>query len=342
MDAQQANEKLLGFTMYYMVSQAFFTAAELGVADALAQGPLTVDALALRTGVRSDRLYRMLRLLAAHGLFEEQAERRFALNDLAAYLRSDVSFSYRDYAIMIAKYYSSSAQFGAGMASDQSLFALYYGQPLFDYIGAHPELGPEFDRGMESLHGIETGAFLRAVDLAGVRTFADIGGGNGDVLGQVLRAHPGIEGILFDVPAVVARTRGALSDNGFGARCRSVSGSFFEAIPVVADVYFLRHILHDWNDAQCTAILRNLAAVAAPTSRIIIGECLIGPPNTPGLGTTMDMVMLHFTSGYERTVEEYRALFATADLELVSVTPTASMISLIEARPRSRSLCAAA
>lgn len=337
MNAQRANEKLLGFTMYYMLSQAFFAAARLGIADALVGGPLAVEVLAAQSGVQSAGLYRMLRLLAAHGLFREEADQRFALNDVAEYLRSDVPFSYRDYALMIARHYASSTQFEAGITTGESLFALHYGQPLFDYIGAHPELGPEFDRGMESLHGIETGAFLRTVDLRGVRTFADIGGGNGDVLGQVLRAHPAIEGILFDLPAVVVRTRAALVDNGFGARCRSVSGSFFEAIPVVADVYFLRHILHDWNDTQCSAILRNLAAVAAATSRIIVGESLIEAPNQPGVGKTMDMVMLQFTSGYERTVDEYRALFAAADLELVSVTPTASMISLLEARPRGHS-----
>ena len=121
---------------------------------------------------------------------------------------------------------------------------------------------------------------------------------------------------------------------GLGSRCDVVAGDFFEQIPVAADAYFLRHILHDWNDDECLKILRNIAAQCQPGNRVLIAECVVGDANEPDTGKLFDMVMLLFLSGKERTAAEYRELLEATNFEFIGVTPTDSIISIVEGRFR--------
>jgi precorrin-6B methylase 2 len=334
MDAQRANEELLGFTVQYLVSQAFFSAARLKIADHLADGPLPVEELATRCKLEPVRLYRMMRLLAGHGLFHERSGRRFALNELAEYLRGDVVHSYLDCALMLARNYGASTRFHAGLAQDEALFSLHTGKPLHEFAAEHPDFGAAFERAMDSLHGVEVGALRDVLELSEGQVFADIGGGNGDVLVQVLNDHATVSGVLFDKPAVVARTLATLKAFGLERRCHCVAGDFFDEVPVSADVYFLRHILHDCTDDECLTVLRRLADAAPAGARLIVAECLVEPPNVTGPGKHMDMVKMQFSRGHERSAEEFDRLFDAAGWVFSCVLPTASMISLIEARLR--------
>jgi len=334
MEPRRANEELLGFTVQHLVSQAFFSAARLKVADHLANGPLTIEDLAKRCKVAPLPLYRMMRLLAGHGLFHERSGRRFALNELADYLRSDVAHSYLDCALMLGRNYTASNRFHAGLAQGEALFSLHTGKPLADFVDEHPDFGTLFERAMDSLHGLEIGALVEVLELHDGQVFADIGGGSGEVLIEVLRTHPGVSGVLFDRAPVIERTRATVQAFGLERRCHCMSGDFFANVPVVAEVYFLRHILHDYPDRQCVALLRGLADAAPCGARLIVAECLVEPPNVTGPGKHLDMVMMQFSGGHERSAEEFDLLFDAAGWAFSGVSPTASMVSLIEAQLR--------
>jgi len=198
------------------------------------------------------------------------------------------------------------------------------------YLAEHPERGRIFDAAMNSVHGRESGAVLEAYDLSAYRTIVDVGGGNGANLLEILRRYPSARGILFDLPAVVEGARPASSKNGLASRVEFAGGDFFEAVPEGADAYFLRHIVHDWDDVAATRILANCRAAMPPEGRVLVVENVIPPGNEASFGKWLDLMML-VIGGRERTEEEYRALFAGAGLRLCRVIPTSADVSVREA-----------
>ena len=170
---------------------------------------------------------------------------------------------------------------------------------------------------------------LDAYDFSAFRTVADVGGGNGLVLASILRRHPAIQGILFDLPAVADRARSTVSGTGVSDRMRIEGGSFFSRVPAGADAYVLRHIIHDWEDQDAIAILRECRKALAPEGRVLVVEMVLPPGNEPGFGKWLDLMML-LVAGRERTQEEYSRLFSESGLRMTRVIPTSSEVSIIE------------
>jgi len=208
-----------------------------------------------------------------------------------------------------------------------------FGEPLFNYIGRQADLASLFDAGMTAFHGHETAAMLDAYDFSGIKTLADIGGGNGSLLAAVLRRYPQMRGILFDLGHVVGRARSGMQALGLEQRCSVIEGNFFESIPGGADAYLMRHIIHDWNDEQSVQILTHCRKVIPADGRVLLVEFTVSGPNQASLGKDADMMMLTFPGGMERTVEEYRALFEQSGFRLSKVTTTKSAVSVVEGTP---------
>jgi ubiquinone/menaquinone biosynthesis C-methylase UbiE len=164
----------------------------------------------------------------------------------------------------------------------------------------------------------------------------DIAGGHGSLLAAILRGNPHLQGILFDLPQVIegARHEAALNDPAVASRRSFVGGSFFEEIPATADVYMMKWILHNWNDDESIAILRNIRRAMRPGGKLLVIEMVIRPDNAPSPGKLLDLAMLIQTGGMERTEAQYRRLFNAADLEIARVIPTASAYSIMETIPR--------
>jgi hypothetical protein len=315
----------------YWTSQAIYAAAKLGIADLLAAGPQTAEQLATTTETHAGALYRVLRALASVGIFAENGQKEFALTPLAEFLRSDVPGSKRALAMM-----SGDEQFKAwseimySVQTGKTSFDKIYGQPIFEYLSQHPEKGQIFDRAMTGIHGRETGEILEAYDFSGIQTLVDIGGGNGSNLINTLQKHPEMKGILFDLPQVVERAQPHIEAAGLLDRCELTGGNFFESIPTDADAWFMRHIIHDWDDEKSLTILRNCHAAMPENGKLLIVESVIPEGNDPFPGKFLDLVMLMIPGGKERTAEEYRFLFAEAGFELTRIIPTESELSILE------------
>jgi O-methyltransferase domain len=274
-----------------------------------------------------------MRFLASHGLFQEKGDRRFDHTPLSQYLRSDCEGSFRAAALLFHRLFPGWEGLHHSAMTGEPGFNKAFGQPVFDYVGTHPELGPILDAGMSSFHGHETAAMMEAYDFSAVNVLADIGGGNGSLIGSVLKRYPKLRGILFDLGHVVGRARESLKASGVGDRCSIIEGSFFDYVPEGADAYLLRHIIHDWTDAQSIQILSHCRKVIPDQGRLLIVEAVVPAGNEPSLAIDYDMAMLTFPGGVERTGEEYGALFEGAGFKLTSITPTASMVSVVEGRP---------
>jgi hypothetical protein len=318
----------------YWHTKTISVAAKLGLADLLLDQPRTAEELATATRTHPQALYRLLRALASLGIFAEDDSRRFRLTPLAECLRSNVAGSVRSLAIMRGEWqYEAWGELLYSIQTNQSAFEHLYGMPYFDYLGQNPDKGKLFDDAMSGMHGRETAAMLKAYDFSGITTLADIGGGNGHVLTATLSAYPNLRGLLFDLPAVAERTKDRIKAAGLEGRCQVLQGNFFESVPGGADAYLLRHIIHDWDDARSTAILRNCRKAMEQTGKLLVVEGVIPPGNGPALSKFFDLAMLVVPGGLERTEDEYRRLFEASGFRLRRIVPTATWISVIEGEP---------
>jgi hypothetical protein len=318
----------------YWVSQGIYVAAKLGLSDLLHNEPQTAAQLAAKTKVQPEALFRLLRGLASVGIYEEQADGRFALTPMAAELRSDVPNSKRALAIMSGEeHYKSWSELLYTVQTGKPAFDKVFGKPVFDWLSDHAEQAAIFDAAMVSVHGRETSAMVDAYDFSQIGTLADVGGGNGSVLRGVLAKNPEVRGMLCDLPGVLERAQPLIAAEGLAGRLQTYATNFFEAVPPGADVYMMRHIVHDWTDEQSLTILRNVRKVIRDDGRLLVIESIIPPGNGPSFGKLLDLNMMVIPGGKERTEAEYRDLFGKAGFRLNRIVPTAAEVSVIEGVP---------
>lgn len=319
----------------YWVSQLVFVAAKLGIAEQLARGPRTPEALAKKVGADAGALRRVLRALASIGIFAETARGTFKLTPLAATLREDAPSSLKNFALMIVEGYNWSAwqELLDGVKTGLLPFPRVHGQPIFDYLRDHPEDDRIFSASMASISGPENAAVARALDFGRFRTLVDVGGAHGHLLATILGRHRRLRGILYDQPQVVANAPASrfITAKAVAGRISVEGGNFFNAVPQGADAYIMKYIMHDWTDDQCARILGHCRRAMAPGGRVLVVEHVIRPGNAPDWGKMLDINMLVLTGGRERTKDEFAALFARAGLRLRRVHKTEAAVSVVEA-----------
>jgi hypothetical protein len=332
-----AAETIFQLATAYMTSAAVHAAIRLGIPDHLANGPATVDALAAATGANADRLYRVMRALTSAGIFEEQAPRTFASNAAADLLRSEPG-SLRDIALFLTNrlHFQVYADMGHTVKTGQPAIEHVTGQPIFELFARETEDSRLFNDAMTSMSAAVMPAVLNACDFSGIRVLADIAGGHGHVLASILREYPAMRGILFDVDHVIDGAHGYIRSMGVADRCQTVTGDFFAAVPAGADAYLMKHIIHDWDDEQALVILGNIRRALAgnPNGRVLLIESIIPDGSRPDLGKLIDLEMMLFPGGRERTAAEFRTLFARAGFEMTRIVATESPLSVIEGRLR--------
>ncbi len=325
---------LLQMMTGYWAAQAVYVAAKLGVADLLADGPVSGTDLAAATHTDASSLHRMLRALANVGVFTEAAPGTFALTPLADLLRTSVPGSMRALAITYnEEQYRAWGELLHSVTTGGVAFEHLYGMPVFDYFAQHPEADRTFNEAMTSWSEQVAGAVVATYDFAPFGTVVDVGGGYGTLLSAILRGAPRARGVLFDQPHVVAEATGLLTAAGVADRCERVGGDFFAAVPAGGDAYVLAQILHDWDDARCIAILRHCRRAIPNHGKLLVVELVLPPGEEPFFGKWLDLHMLVMAGGCERTAAEYAVLFRAADFRLARVVPTLPGPSVVEAVP---------
>ncbi|MDX1488247.1 MAG: methyltransferase, partial [Acidiferrobacterales bacterium] len=231
----------------YRVSQALSVVARLGIADLLSDGPRSIDDLAAATHTDARSLYRLLRLLASEGVFTEQSDSHFALTPIAEPLRSKAPNSLHTRAIFDGAEgnWHAWGNLLKSVKSGEPAIKHSFGEDLFGYLKDHPYEAKIFNEVMAAQTPIAGRAVLEAYDFSGIDTLVDIGGGVGTLLATILNAYPSMHGILYDQPHVVVDAPSRLAAAGVVDRCQTVSGNFFESVPMGGNAYILKHILHD-------------------------------------------------------------------------------------------------
>jgi hypothetical protein len=324
----QLMEMLFGFA----ASRAIGALAELRIADHLKSGPKTADELAGLVDVHSRSLYRVLRAAASIGVFSEDHEHCFSLTALAEPLLSDNPASLRDFAVMIATdwQFQTWAELPYSVKTGKPAFDKVHGMTSFDYFWSKPAAGKVFNDAMTSNSAFSSVAVVNSYDFSFIDRLVDVGGGHGFLLASVLAKYPNLQGVLYDTPATIKEAEALLARHGVTERCETIGGDFFQSVPQDGDAYLMKHIIHDWDDEQCIKILSNCRKAMNEGGKVLVVEMVVPEGNTPSPAKFLDLQMLLYLPGCERTEAEYRQLFDRAGLELTRVVPTRSPFSVLE------------
>lgn len=300
------------------LQQALYVTAKLDVADALADGPRPIDALAGQVGADPTALARFLRALCSVGVFEEPEPGVFALNGPARYLQSATPDSHKHVVILHGEEaYAACAKALHTVRTGRPAFDEVYGKPYFEYLTDHPEARATFDAGM----GRRTTVPLVAAqcDFGETGVLVDVGGGIGELVASALAERPGLRGVVFDLPGVAEEARANLARHGLADRVRVEAGSAFDAVPEGGDVYTICRVLHDFDDEHTLTALRNVRAAIGPKGRLMIFDALLA--DRPGFnpGRLADLGMLMVLGGRYRTEAELRDLVVRAGFEVTEV-----------------------
>jgi O-methyltransferase domain/Dimerisation domain len=326
---------LMKLTTGHWMTQGLYVAAKLGIADLLQNGPRSSADLAQSTGTNPRALYRLLRALASVGVFAEGGDGRFALTPMAECLRADTPGSMRAWVLFSGEPYAFQpwSELLDSVTTGHTAFDRVHGMPIFDYYAQHPEQGKIFDAAMTGSAGPEIAAVIAVYDFSGIGTLIDLGGGHGSFLATILQAYPAIKGALAEIPAVIDGARLHFEAAHLTDRCEVVPINFFESVPAGGDVYVMKRVIHDWDDERSIQILKNCHRAMAGKGKLLLVEMVIPPGNDPEFSKWLDIAMLVYAGGCERTETEYRDLLTAAGFRLTRIVPTRSSASVIEAVP---------
>lgn len=320
-DTQSIRQLVTG----YQTARALLAADELGLVELLEGGSKSVEELASATGTHAGSLYRFLRALSTVDVVVEHGHGRFSLGPLAGGLRDAARIGVESYRTWVELPFT--------LRTGEPAFPEVFGESFYDYLAGDEARAARFDRAIAAVSRDWGPAVLEAYDFAEFRTVADIGGGRGTFLSMLLRAHPAMEGVLFDLPRVVDDAGATLEDAGLAGRCRCVGGSFFDFVPEGADAYMLCNLLTDWGDERATAILKSCQRAMPEHAKVLVIDRVLPPPGDPNRRAMafLDLFFLVLEGGAIRTTEDFRRIIATAGLEVTKVIPTATTFSIIEA-----------
>jgi hypothetical protein len=327
-------ELLLQMTLGIMATASLSCVVELEIAERLKNGPRNVAQLATEAGVKEEPLYRVLRALASGGIFAENTQRVFALTPGAELLCKGSKGSLHDFVRFLTtrQHFEIFAELMHGVKTGDTVVEKVYGVPCFEYFEKNAAFGTKFNDAMTEFSAAVIPAALEAYDFGWLngKTLVDIAGGHGKVLTEVLVKYPEIRGKLFDLEHVVNGAKPRIESLGIAARCGVCHGDFFQAVPE-GDAYIMKHIIHDWDDAKATTILKNIHKASPADARVVLLESVIAAGNAPHFGKWLDLEMLLFPGGCERTEEGFRALFAGAGFRVTRIVETKSPLCVIEA-----------
>ena len=317
-------------------TQLIAAVARLGIPDQLAIAqPQTSEQLARTVDADAGALHRVMRALTSLGVFADDGSGQYALTPISERLRSGQSGSMRDFFLAetddVHRRSWDALVNAIRTGLPQPLAVL--GASVFDYYSKHVEEGEQFGRAMQNVSAISASGVLANYDFSSARLIVDVAGGNGSFLRAILQQHQQTTGVVVDLPYMQSQTLASIEHDGLQIRCRFEACDIFKAVPSGGDIYLLRFILHDWNDAESRRILQTIRTAIPLSGRVLIVEMLVPEANEPGFVQLMDINMLVMTGGRERTAAEYGDLYAAAGFQLVRTIPTGTPFFILEGQP---------
>lgn len=332
MEPVTPSTRILQIIAGHWLACSVYTAAKLNLADLLANGQQSVEALAAASSSHAPSLYRLLRALAAEGIFEETSKGVFSITPAATALQEDAPGNVKAFVLaLLGEHYHGWGELLYSVQTGGIAFDHHFGTDIWSWYRSHPAEGLNFMKAMTAMTQYVDKAIIAAYDFSGFNTIVDVGGGNGALLMAILKATPAATGIVYDAPYVIEKTAEAIAANGLTNRCGVKGGDFFKSVPPGADAYIMKYILHDWYEEDAIRLLRNCSEVMKPGDKLLAFDAVIPEGNGPHPGKLFDITMLVATGGRERTAQEFQYLFEQAGLQFNRVIPLALPdVSIVE------------
>jgi hypothetical protein len=326
-DFERMTQMLTGF----FVTQIAGALATYSIADHLANGPATAEQISTIEGIDPIAAFRLLRACASLGLVTSNGK-TFSATPLLGTLRANVPGSLHSLAIAWSApgHWLPWGRFLDSVRTGESRTVSALGANIWDYYAQKPEEGATFTHAM---HGFTSGIaqeVAQVVDTSTAKVAVDIGGASGTLVHSLLMANSQLHGIVLDLPDVVPSATAAAAAIGLAERSRALAGDFFTHVPQ-GDIYLLKHILCDWDDAEAVRILQGCRDAIRPGGRVVVIENLLGEIGEPGIAPLIDLNMMVLLTGRERTLAEYCGLLKDAGLRFSKSTPIRSQMAIIEA-----------
>jgi hypothetical protein len=316
------------------ITGAIACLAQLGIPDLLDAGPRSAEDLAAQIEADPRALYRLMRATASLGVLSEGPDQKFSQTPLSAVLRTNANPSLRGFAEMHAREWHGMgwSRLDYCVRTGKQALDKIYGSPTFEFLRKHPEEAKVFNQAMTDLSSIDSPAVAEAYSFDKIHSIVDVGGGHGSLLAAILSRNPHMTGTLFDEAHV---TEGAKNGSlkPLLDRCTLASGDMFSSVPAGADAYIMKHIIHDWPDEACVKILQACRKGVNAGGVLLVVDSVIQPGNDFAPGKFLDLQMLIFPGGRERTEKEFRELLTASGWRLTRVIPTATPESIVEATP---------
>lgn len=320
----------------FRVARSIYVAAELGIADLLADGPKSIDELAQATGSHGPSLYRVLRALGGVGIFAEDETGRFNLTPPAEFLQTDVPDSLRASVMLFGEewHWRLWGDLHYSVKTGEPAFDHLYEKGFFDFYNQNPEFAKTSSQSKTSMVARASASLVGNYDFSSIGKVVDIGvaGGYGSTLVSLLKANPTMKGVLFDFPPVIEGAKPVIEAAGLTDRCELIAGNCVESVPSGGDAYILMFVIHNWDDERAVKILKNCHQAMAEDGRVLLIEMIMPSGNDPFVGKVVDLESLLLTpGGYERTEAQYRSLLEAAGFKVANIIPTQTANSVIEA-----------
>lgn len=320
----------------FRVARSIYVAAELGVADLLADGPKSIDELAQATATHGPSLYRVLRALAGVGLFAEDESGRFSLTPPAEFLQTDFPDSVRSSVMLFGEewHWRLWGDLLYSVKTGEPAFEHLYEKGFFEFYNEDPEFAKTSSESKTSMVSRASASLLANYDFSSIAKVVEIGvaGGYASTLISLLKANPNIKGVLMDFPPVVSGAKPLIEAAGLAERCELIAGNCVESVPSGGNAYILMFVVHNWDDERAIKILKNCHQVMAEEDKLLLVEMIMPKGNDPFVGKLVDLESLLLTpGGYERTEAQYRSLLDAAGFKIAQIIPTQSANSIIEA-----------
>lgn len=316
----------------FWVSRCVYVAAKLRVPDLLKDEPKSAEELAAANNVHPPSLFRVLRALGAVDVLTQTDDGRFGNTPLSETLCSDAPGSLRAFAMteLGEEHYPAWGELMHSVRTGEIAFDKAFGEPVWEFFAKHEENAKIFNDAMSGMTAQAEQALHAAYSFEGINTIMDVGGGHGGLITSILTRNPNMRGVLFDSPQVIEGAQSKIAASGIGDRCEIVVGDFFQSVPEGADAIIMKWIIHDWNDEQSMAIMKNCHRALPENGKLMLVEAVVPPGDEMHFAKFIDLNMLVMTGGRERTEEEFRQLYEAAGFRLTRVVPTESPFSVIE------------
>ena len=316
------------------VAGAIACLAQLGIPDLVDGAPKSARELASQIGADPQALYRLMRATASVGVLAEGPDGKFSQTPMSTVLRSDATPSLRSFAIMGGREWHGRgwSQLEYCVRTGKQALDKIYGTHVFDFFKQHPAEAQIFNDAMTELSMIDGPAVADAYNFEGIHSIVDVAGGHGFLLATILERNPHLRGTLYEAPHVIeGAANGPLQP--VMERCTLACGDMFSSVPAGADAYIMKHIIHDWPDDLCIQLLKACRKGVNANGRLLVVDSVIRPGNDFSPGKFLDLQMLIFPSGCERTEKQFCDLFVAAGWQLRRIIPTAASDSIVEGVP---------